>query len=383
MKNTLHILTLSRRAGLEVMFLNYLKHMKLQNPEFLTSQFVFTTSTLEYFKHELDNLGVRVFVINNLQNSALTILKALNKLIKRENIEVLYGQNYFGNILAAAGGFMNPKLKVICHEHGSSWHVSGIKQLILTRIFLRRANSVICNSNAAQTLLKKRFKASSKKLTVVANGVPFKYDLDMTKDKRRILFAGRLDYVKSPHTLIYMLKEIQNRNFIIHLDILGDGILQEELEILADELDVKDSVCFHGNVNNVNEFMAKSYLLILPSIREALGNVIIEAAFQKTPTIATNIDGIPEVIIDGKTGILIKPTVAVRNKAKVKFVVDPLTQNLKSPLELSPSVLADEVIKLLQDQEKCRQLGEKAQIHVKKNFTKGNYYKNIIKIINN
>ncbi|RSL29768.1 glycosyltransferase family 1 protein [Salibacterium salarium] len=380
MKKTLHVTSLSRKAGLEVMFLNFLKQMSKEQPESMKYQYVFAIGLSDYFRDELNKLGVTVYVAEKRAKYDLSIFKQINNVIESNEIKVLYGQNFAGNALVGLISIRHPSVRVICHEHGTSWNASGVKSL-LTLLWVKQADNIICNSNAAKVLLQKRFKASDKKLVVILNGVPLQTELGYKKNNNRIVFAGRLDFVKSPITLIYMMNELIKSNLDVHLDILGDGVCLDSLIDLTEQLNLSDRIHFHGNVDNVREFMSKASLLILPSIREALGNVTMEAAFQKTPTVATCVDGIPEVIIHNKTGILIRPTEALEGYSPVKYVVDLIHNSLMKPKRLSPRVLAKEVEELLSDKEKLELMGQNAYLHIKNNFSIERYYAELVEMM--
>src|SRR5699024_5566622 len=335
MKRTLHIMSLSRRAGLEVMFLNYLKYMKETNPEYIDHQYILVINISDYFKRELNKIGVRVYESKKRNKLDRSPIKLGRKIIKENNIDILYGQNFIGNTIASILSLNNRKLKVVCHEHGTSWSVKGVTSF-LTFFWVNKADVIICNSKAAAILMRKRFKVNEDKLKVIYNGVNKGTKENLEKSKKELLFVGRLDVVKSPHTLLYMMSDLVKRDDEIVLEILKEGPYEDELKKMTRDLNLSSNVTFRGNVENVNEYMAKATLLILPSIREALGNVIIEAAFQETPTIATRVDGIPEVIKNGETGILITPKDKIYNHPPVQQVVNIETEQLQKPL--SPSV---------------------------------------------
>ena len=95
-------------------------------------------------------------------------------------------------------------------------------------------------------------------------------------------------------------------------------------------------------------------LIIVPSIREPLGNVVIEAALQKVPIIASTVDGIVEIIDNNISGILIKPSVDVNKRFITEsvplpeYVVDVENERLIKPMQLDPEKLA-ELIKYMHD----------------------------------
>lgn len=184
MKKTLHIMSLSRNAGLEIMFLNYLKYMKQKNPEYISFQYVLGLNISDYFKKELNKLGVNVYNCKKTSKFDISPIKLANQIIKKENIEIIYGQNFIGNVIASFIKIRHKELKLICHEHGTSWNVKNVTSL-LTKLWISKADIIIGNSKAAGILLKNRFKAPENKIKIIYNGVP-KQDLIKEKKIKKI-----------------------------------------------------------------------------------------------------------------------------------------------------------------------------------------------------
>ena len=135
------------------------------------------------------------------------------------------------------------------------------------------------------------------------------------------------------------------------------------------------------------EFISKMDVMVVPSIREPLGNVIIEAGFCKKPVIASNIDGIPEIITHGVSGILITPDQKIsistipNNAIPIpEVVINPKTNQLQEPKEIDPLKLSHS-IKELANSPKTREFyGENLYQIVKKKFNVETYYENLEKI---
>jgi glycosyltransferase involved in cell wall biosynthesis len=87
--------------------------------------------------------------------------------------------------------------------------------------------------------------------------------------------------------------------------LVGDGIERDALRARARELGLSERVVFAGTRTDVSRIMRASSLVILPSEHEALPTTLIEAAACGRPVVASDIDGIPEVVIDGETGLLV------------------------------------------------------------------------------
>jgi len=380
MKHILHIMSLSRRAGLEVMFLNYLKFMKKNNPEIISYQHVLGINMSNYFRKELIRLGVNVYECKKQGKLDISPIKLANQIIKQKDIKIIYGQNFIGNTIASILSIKYRNARIVCHEHGTSWNTKGFTYFI-TRLWIKKSDVIICNSKAAAILLKKRFMANEGKLKIIYNGVPKRPKKNIHKEKKKLLFVGRLDIVKSPHTVIYMMSDLVKRDDSITLEVLGEGKYESELKELTKKLNLSKNIIFRGNVEDVDSYMANATLLILPSMREPLGNVTIEAAFQETPTVATKVDGIPEVIKNNETGVLIEPKEKLYNHLPVKKVVNIETEKLQRPLSPSSKELADVVYKLLMNEEKVKKMGKNACNYVTKKFSMEKYYENLTKVI--
>jgi glycosyltransferase involved in cell wall biosynthesis len=126
--------------------------------------------------------------------------------------------------------------------------------------------------------------------------------------------------------------------------IVGDGILREKLEEQIKNLDLGSSVIFTGTRKNIPDLLSAMDIFVLPSCsREGLGISIIEAMAAEKPVVATDIGGIPEVVKNGETGLLVLP----RN----------------------PEALAQAIIELLRNPKKANTMGKKGRIRFKEKFT--------------
>ncbi len=99
---------------------------------------------------------------------------------------------------------------------------------------------------------------------------------------------------------------LQSRNDISFL-LVGEGALKEELKILCADLKIEKNVIFAGERSDIPEILSLTDIFVLPSLREGLPLTILEAMACGKPVIATNVGGIPEIVKDGITGILVSP----------------------------------------------------------------------------
>ena len=89
--------------------------------------------------------------------------------------------------------------------------------------------------------------------------------------------------------------------------VVGEGSRRDALEELAADLGIADRVVFTGRRDDVPAVTAALDIAVLPSYREALGLTVLEAMALSRPVVASDVGGIPEMIEDGRTGLLVPP----------------------------------------------------------------------------
>lgn len=142
--------------------------------------------------------------------------------------------------------------------------------------------------------------------------------LDLSEDRFRlprekvktIYCAARLAPEKGFEFLLQAVRILNERNYDLLLRLAGDGPCRADLERLAQALGIEDRVQFLGYIDeesNVQELCAAD-LFVLPSLAEGLPISATEAMAVGVPVIATNIAGTSELVEDGRTGLLVRPS---------------------------------------------------------------------------
>src|SRR3989344_445768 len=161
-------------------------------------------------------------------------------------------------------------------------------------------------------------------VTLIPNGIDMSRVLTLGKDSGRVLFVGRLEKMKGVDTLLRAFDQVKGEG--VHLRVVGDVSQRQALERLTEELGIGDRATFVGfvPVNHVYEEFAKAQILCGLSRSEALGNVFLEAQAEGCAVIGTNVGGIPDIVQDGETGILVEPDdVEAVARAMQKLIDDP------------------------------------------------------------
>jgi glycosyltransferase involved in cell wall biosynthesis len=119
--------------------------------------------------------------------------------------------------------------------------------------------------------------------------------------------VARLEAEKGHRTLIDAWPEVLTRVPDARLLIVGEGSERDSLEAQVDLLDISERVIFTGRREDVPAVTAALDVSVLPSYREAQGLSVLEAMALSRPVVASAVGGIPEMVEDGVTGLLVPP----------------------------------------------------------------------------
>ena len=125
----------------------------------------------------------------------------------------------------------------------------------------------------------------------------------------RLLVVGGIDRHKRQDLAVAALGKLAERGVDATLTLLGiegDAVYAAEVRALADRLGVADRVVFEGPTDDVPSYLVRSDILIVPA-GEVTPLVLMEAMAYGTPVIAARMGSIPDVTVDGESGLLVEP----------------------------------------------------------------------------
>jgi len=310
---------------------------------------------------EFKDIGVRVEQFDTKSKINLGEVWYLYRLIKANRINIVQTHGLRVDFF----GFLAAKLArvphIITRHVALSHHLIGKFRKKLYMVFdnkaLQSAAKIITVSKIVEDDLVLHQGINRSKIVTIYNGVDlerFSKVTPQTGVKMRKEFGidsrnrvvGMIAQLTDWKGIPYFLKAIplilQEQPNVVFM-IVGDGGERKNLETIVEALGISPNVIFTGFRRDVPEITSIMNISVLSSLREGLPNVLIESMAMRKPIVATNVGGVSELVIDGKTGFLVSPR--------------------------DSSTLAEAILKLLKNKDMARKFGEAGRRYVEQRFS--------------
>lgn len=310
--------------------------------------------------------GIPIFVFNGrssinplflLQN--LNTIRQLKDLLCREGVQIAHTHEFFSGTLGrVAARLANVPVTVLMVHNKDRW--KGATHILVDRVLAHWTDVIVANSHSVKEFTTQYEGLSAEKFAVIHNGIDVgrfipnqkkrlatRTELGLKPDTPTLAIVGRLTMQKGHHYLIEALSAIRAQFPDLRLLIVGDDnpfdvSTKEAIFRRVENLKLTENVIFLGQRQDVPDILNATDIFVLPSLWEGFGLAIAEAMAAGKPVVATKVDGIPEVVENGVTGILVPSK--------------------------SPEAVADAIIYLLNNREKAEVMGKLGRERVQRFF---------------
>jgi glycosyltransferase involved in cell wall biosynthesis len=282
----------------------------------------------------------------------------LARTLWQRKIQILHSHMFRGSLFASPIGRLCLVPVIIETPHvRETWRKGWIKShFVIDRTVSHLINRYIAVSEANARYLIEQKRIPARKISIIQNGCSMervdpskahpdgiRESLGFSNDDFVLIAMARLEPQKGHRILLQALALLHAQFTNIKLICLGTGALQDELAKLTRELGLEAIVRFVGFRSNVADWLAAADVGVLPSFYEGLPLAAVETLAAGLPIVATAVDGTPEVVVDGETGLLVSPG--------------------------DPAAIAEAISRLVRQPELRRKLASAGRDRVLKHFT--------------
>lgn len=342
-----HVQVIPIMSGVQTVSYNILKEL----PDELYDKFLicgFDEREEPKFFSDFTDINVKVIQVKSFRRrigkSDFQAMKDISKILSENSFDIVHTNSTKPGVLVRVLSRLHGVRKIIHTVHGIAFHN---KESLFKRLFyylLEAFASLFGHVNVTvNKCYGKYYHYLGNNNVCIYNGVDFKslgtplnnegaVQCNKMGEEIRIVFMGRLDSQKDPITLLKSANElINNRGFNdIKFYFGGDGELHDECLSYIEKNHLTEHVTLLGWVTDKVSLLSECDIFSMPSIYEAFGLVFVEAAHFSLPSVSTKVEGIPEVISDGETGLLVpeKDYVALSDKLELLITDSKLRKKL-------------------------------------------------------
>ena len=283
---------------------------------------------------DFEALGIPVSYIPKKGRKDLSVVFRLADFFRENRFDIVHTHLFTADLWGRlAGGIA--RVPIVSTSHTTSDPNVGRIGRFLDRALDRKNNAVICVSEAVRRYRISGAGFDPKKLHLIENGIDLdRFEATVSRDevlkrvgadaKRRwIAIVGRLVPLKGHRFLIEALSMISEEFPDAGILVVGEGEEEAALKKLVEGRGLLDRVIFLGLRRDVPEILRAVEILAMPSSREGLPIVLLEAMAASLPVVVTRVGGIPEVVTEEKTGLFVSQDPASIASALRRLLSDP------------------------------------------------------------
>jgi glycosyltransferase involved in cell wall biosynthesis len=307
--------------------------------------------TVGAFGEMLRQQGVEVKLIG-IQSGILSTFRVLANHVRAVGPQIIHCHNMKAHLYGGACARLAGEIPVVLTKHGNS--PPGTGKTGPANRWLARRTQVIAVSEDVKESMSKWIGNGRYAVRYIPNGIslePFhglpnraaaRAHFQWSQEEFLIGIVARLASSKGHRCLLQAFALFRRDRPSARLLIVGDGVMRETIRTLASDLGIADAVSLLGERPDVPVILAALDLFVLPSEHEGMPVTVLEAMAAGLPVVASTVGGIPQVVVNGQTGILIPPR--------------------------DPARLAQVMLELAGDPESRQRMGERGRSRVAERF---------------
>jgi glycosyltransferase involved in cell wall biosynthesis len=267
---------------------------------------------------QLRDQGFEVEVVERRPGFDHRCARHISQFMREQNVQLVHAHQYAPFFYSSLARLFGTSYPIVFTEHGRDYpDYRRSKRVWANKLLLRRHDRVVAVGECVRTALIEHEGLPSNRVAVVYNGVdasPFDFnrqdrrqvrnELGLSDSQVAVVQVARLNRLKDYGTAIRAVAALGKTSPNVHLFIVGEGEECNAIANLIQELNLQQRITMLGMRADVPRLLQGMDIFLLTSISEGIPLTLIEAMLSQLPCIATRVGGIPEVILDGETGMM-------------------------------------------------------------------------------
>ena len=294
----------------------------------------------------------RVEIFSKKSSFDFSLVQKVARLMKQQQIEILQTTLFYADVIGAYAAYLANVPVVI------SWEaVTGpfaLRHYYAYKLAAKKIDRIVAVSEDIRTRVIRERRLADEKVVTIHYGVDLKKfapedqalkkaDIGVSDENTVLGTVARFDHPKGHKHLIAAAPEIVKKYPNVRFVFVGDGPLRQDVEQQIHRLGLDQYFILLGFRRDVKQLLGLFDLFILPSESEGLPNAVLEAMACSNPVVASAVNGVVEVVVDGETGFLVPPG--------------------------DPDRMSEVVIKMLKSPENMKQMGVRGRERVAEAFS--------------
>lgn len=258
----------------------------------------------------MEKAGIKIQYLDKKLGLDLSMVPKLAKIMRHGRYDVVHTHLDVIKYAVAAAKLSGVKRCIHTVHNVAQEEAEGTLQKIINTVYFRLGWSTpVALSPEVQKTILSFYGMQEESVPVVYNGVDLsrchvKTDYRLSSPAQ-LLHIGRFNYQKNHIGLLEAFARVLKTVPDCRLNLLGDGELLQDVKAQAEKLGIRENVIFHGSQSDVYPYLHSADLFLLPSRFEGMPMTIIEAMGTGLPIVATEVGGVPDMLQNGESGILV------------------------------------------------------------------------------
>jgi glycosyltransferase involved in cell wall biosynthesis len=307
----------------------------------------------ERVRTEVEEAGATFLLLGRRSRVDLRPWAELVRYLRTQRVDILHAHKFGSNLWASLIKAARPGMITIAHEHTWSYEGQPVRRLLDRWVISRRCDRFVAVSQLDRQRMIEVEHIDPERIVIVPVGIPdltptgrdVRPDLGIAAEAPVIVSVGYLRPQKALEVLLEAAAELRPRHSSLRVLIVGDGEERAKLEGLIDSRGLRNVVSILGHRRDVMDIVTTADVTVCCSDFEGTPQAVIEYMAAGKPVVATRVGGLPDLVEDGVSGILVEPR--------------------------SPGALAEAVDGLLAQPDHAREMGRNGRARQRAELTLG------------